>query len=223
MEKMYRIGTRKSSLALKQVEEILKALRNFCPDFSAKIIGMDTYGDKDRNTPISSVEGSDFFTREIDEALLDGNIDFAVHSAKDVPDILRKELKIAAITASIDAGDVLVSPSGLKLHELPFGSSIGTSSKRRKTQLKQYRSDFKIVNLRGTIEERLHCLDETGLGAIVIAAAGLVRLGLEDKITQRIPFDIVQPHPLQGALAIVTRRDNKEIIDLFGRLNTHRG
>ncbi len=214
MERSYRIGTRTSSLALKQVEEALDALKNFYPAIKASIVGIDTYGDKDKNTPVSEMEGSDFFTREIDEALLNGKIDFAVHSAKDLPDSLREGLVIAAITDSIDPYDVLVSKSGLGLDELPYGARIGTSSLRRKRQLKNYRNDLQIVDIRGNIEERLRKLDETGLDAIVIAAAGLIRLGLENRITQRIPSDILQPHPLQGRLAIEARRDDEDIIRL---------
>ena len=214
MERSYKIGTRTSSLALKQVEEVLGALKKFYPAVRISIVGIDTYGDKDKTTPVSKIEGSDFFTREIDEALLNGKIDFAVHSAKDLADNLREGLVIAAITDSIDPYDVLVSKSGLGLDELPYGARIGTSSLRRKRQLKNYRNDLQIVDIRGNIEERLRKLDETGLDAIVIAAAGLIRLGLENRITQRIPSDILQPHPLQGRLAIEARRDDEDIIRL---------
>ena len=214
MERSYKIGTRTSSLALKQVEEVLGALKNFYPAIKASIVGIDTYGDKDKTTPVSRIEGSDFFTREIDEALLKGKIDLAVHSAKDLADDLREGLVIAAITDSIDPYDVLVSKSGLRLDELPYGARIGTSSLRRKSQLKNYRKDLQIVDIRGNIEERLRKLDETDLDAIVIAAAGLIRLGLENRITQRIPSDILRPHPLQGRLATEARRDDEDIIRL---------
>jgi hydroxymethylbilane synthase len=215
MEQTYRVGTRTSPLALNQVEEVIGALKKFYPDIKVEIVGIDTYGDKDRNTPISEIEGSDFFTREIDEALLRGEIDFAVHSAKDLPDSLREGLFIGAVTASVDPYDVLVAKSGLKLEELPYGAKIATSSLRRKTQLKRYRNDFRIVDIRGNIEERLKNLDNSDLEAIVIAAAGLVRLGLAHRITQRIPFDILMPHPLQGALAIVTRAEDLQLLNLL--------
>lgn len=222
MERTCRIGTRRSPLALKQAEELLCALKAFYPDINAEIAGIDTYGDKDRTTPIPEIEGTDFFTKEIDEALLKSEIDFAVHSAKDLPDNLREGLIIAAITASVDPYDVLVSKSGLKLNQLPYGAKIGTSSIRRKEQLKKFRSDFQIVNIRGNIEERLKLLDASDLAAIVIAAAGLIRLDLENRITQRIPFEILKPHPLQGALTIVTRENDKEIIGLFSKLDTRK-
>jgi len=210
MAKTYRIGIRTSPLALRQVEEILRVLRKFYPDFEAEIIGIDTYGDKDKATPISQIEGTDFFTREIDEALLKDKVDFAVHSAKDLPDTLKKGLVIAALSKSLDPYDALVSKNGLKLAELPQGARIGTSSFRRKTQLSRYRDDFDIVDIRGNIEERLEKLDNGNLEGIVIAVCALVRLGLENRITQRIPFEVLKPHPLQGALAIVTRAEDSK-------------
>src|SRR4030043_943892 len=131
MGTLYRIGTRSSPLALKQVEEVLNALRQFYPAIKTEVVPIDTYGDIDKNTPVSNVEGSDFFTKEIDEALLRGEIDFAVHSAKDLPDSLRKGLITAAITKGVETHDVLISKGGLRLDELPRGAKIGTSSMRR--------------------------------------------------------------------------------------------
>lgn len=219
MAKTCRIGTRTSPLALRQVEEILQTSRKAHLDFKAEIVGIDTYGDKDKITPISQIEGTDFFTREIDDALLKRKIDFAVHSAKDLPDVLREGLVIAAQTKSIDPYDALVSKNNLKLTELFRGARIGTSSIRRKTQLSRYRDDFDIVDIRGNIEERLEKLDNGNLDGIVIAACGLVRLGLEKRITERIPFEIIKPHPLQGALAIVAHSDSTELIKLLSILD----
>ena len=112
MERTYRVGTRTSPLALKQVEEVFGMLKKVYPDIKLEVIGIDTYGDKDKVTPVSDIEGTDFFTREIDEALLRDEIDFSVHSAKDLADVLKKGLTIAAITDSIDPYDALVSKSG---------------------------------------------------------------------------------------------------------------
>jgi hydroxymethylbilane synthase len=232
MGKIYRVGTRKSPLALKQVEEALNILKRFYPFVAVEIIGIQTYGDRDKTTPISDIEGSDFFTKEIDEALLKGDADFAVHSAKDLPDNLREGLFIAAITDSIDLYDVLVSKTGLELSELPYGAKIGTSSLRRKKALKRFRSDFQIVDIRGNIEERLRILDNSTVpdiqhavqqpDAIVIAAAGLLRLGLGHRITERIPFSILKPHPLQGALAVLAREDNKDLIEFLSVLDSRK-
>lgn len=201
----FRVGTRKSPLALKQVDEVMDNLRQLYHDREAEVITIDTYGDNDNTTPISDIEGTDFFTREIDNALLRNEIDVAVHSAKDLPDELTRGLKIEFTTESIDPYDCLVSKSGLKLDELPKGAKIGTSSLRRKTQLKEYRSDFEIIDIRGNIGERLEKLDNSDLDAIVIAKAGLIRIGLEHRMTQKIPFEILRPHPLQGSLAVVTK------------------
>lgn len=219
MRKKYRIGTRTSPLALKQVEEVLCSLKEEYPSIKTEIAKIETYGDKDKNTPISDIEGTDFFTREIDDSLLKGEIDFSVHSAKDLPDNLRGGLSIAAITASIDPYDVLVSKSGLTLAKLPGGAKVGTSSMRRKAQLREYRNDFEIVDIRGNIEERLYKLDNSDLDAIVTAAAGLLRLGLENRITQRIPFEILRPHPLQGALAIIIREHDSNLRKILSAID----
>lgn len=215
-----RVGSRKSPLALRQVEEVVGYLRESGIKTNIEVVGIDTFGDKDKITPISDIEGSDFFTREIEEALLRGDIDFAVHSAKDLPDILPCGLCIAAITPPIDSYDALVSKNKLSLEELPIKARIGVSSSRRKTQLKSYREDFEIVDIRGNIEERLRKFDESELDAIVIAACALKRLGLESRITQRIPFEILKPHPLQGSLAIEVRQDDLELSDLFSKIDT---
>jgi hydroxymethylbilane synthase len=239
MAEYYKVGTRTSPLALKQAEEVLAGLRKFYPehpkgwaplsrnpafrlfpDFRAEIVGIDTYGDKDKTTPISRMEGTDFFTREIDNALLAGAVDFAVHSAKDLPDKLKKGLTIAALTKSADPYDALVSKSGLTLDKLPIKAKIGTSSLRRKKGLKEYRGDFQLVDIRGNIEERLEILDNSGLDAIVIASAGLVRLGLEHRIAQRIPFEIITPHRLQGVLALTVREEDSELIEFLSVMDS---
>ncbi|MBU2495561.1 MAG: hydroxymethylbilane synthase [Candidatus Omnitrophota bacterium] len=203
--KVYRIGARRSPLALKQVEEVIQTLKKTYPDVQFEVVGIETDGDLDKTTPLSLVEGSDFFTRQIDEALLAGEIDFAVHSAKDLPDRLRDGLSIVAVTVSLDPYDCLVSKRGLNLSSLTPGASIGASSRRRKEGLKKYRPDFQLKDIRGNIEERLEKLEQVEFDAIVIAACGLMRLGLENRITERIPFEILPPHPLQGCLAVVTR------------------
>jgi hydroxymethylbilane synthase len=217
--RIFRIGTRTSPLALRQVNEVLRVLKKFSPEFEYEIVGIDTYGDKDMITPISDIEGTDFFTREIEEALLKKDIDFAVHSAKDLPDEIPKGLHIAAITKSIDPYDALVSKRNLNIDQLRKGTKIGASSQRRKVQLKKYRDDFQIIDIRGNIEKRLKKLDNDGLDAIIVAACALVRLGLQGRIAQRVPFRILTPHPLQGSLAIETRENNKELIELLKLLN----
>lgn len=220
IHKVLRIGTRRSPLALKQVEEVLGYLRRFELSIETEIIGIDTFGDKDKITPISDIEGTDFFTREIEEALFRGEIDFAVHSAKDLPDKIPDGLCIAAITKSIDPFDALVAKDNLKINQLRPGARIGASSERRKLQLKKYRKDFQILHIRGTIQERLKKLDNGELDAVIIAACALMRLGLEERISQRIPFEILKPHPLQGSLAVEIRQDNTDLIRLLSKIDT---
>ncbi|OGW82705.1 MAG: hydroxymethylbilane synthase [Omnitrophica bacterium RIFCSPLOWO2_01_FULL_45_10] len=236
----YKVGIRRSILALRQFEEALSDLRKFYPRIEAEPVRIETYGDRDRRTPISDIEGSDFFTREIEESLLKGEIDFAVHSAKDLPDRIPDGLQVAAITGSIDPYDALVSKGNLKIDELATGARIGTSSARRKSQLKSYRPDFNVVDIRGNIDERLKLLDNNdirhsakqseaspkgtkydirNIDAIVISSCALVRLGLEKRITQRLPFEIVKPHPLQGSLALEARKINRDIINLVSVLD----
>ena len=219
MKKILRVGTRTSPLALAQVREIAQALKAVAPAMELEIVSMDTMGDKDKKTPISGMEGTDFFTREIDEALLDKRIDFAIHSAKDLPDVIPAGIVIAATTRSVDPYDVLVSKDHLKLCDLPKGARVGTSSERRKDQLKAYRSDLKLVDIRGTMGERLEKLVSEDLDAIVIAGAGLIRLGLGGRITERISLDVLKPHPLQGSLAVAVRAGDKELRQLFSKLD----
>ena len=218
----FRVGTRTSPLALRQVDEVSGYLRKFYPDIEIEVVGIDTYGDKDRITPISDIEGTDFFTREIDIALLRGEIDFSVHSAKDLPDRIPSGLYIAAITESIDYYDALVSKNNLILEQLSYGARIGVSSQRRRMQLEAYRNDFQIADIRGNIQERLKILTETDLDALVIAACALLRLGLGHRITQKIPFEILKPHPLQGALAVVTRKEDSDLIKLIANIDTRK-
>ncbi|MFH1283827.1 MAG: hydroxymethylbilane synthase [bacterium] len=227
METKFKIGTRTSPLALAQVREIKQALFKRYPEISFEVHGFDTYGDKDKKTPISEIEGTDFFTREIDSALINHDIDLAIHSAKDLADHISEELVVAAITDSIDPYDVLVSRDNIDIDHLPYGARVGTSSNRRKKQIAAYRKDLVIINIRGNIEERLQFLEENvsnskSVDALVLAAAGLVRLGLEHCITQRLPFDIVKPHHLQGCLTVVVRKKDKELIKMLSVLGLDR-
>ncbi|MCK4422599.1 MAG: hydroxymethylbilane synthase [Candidatus Omnitrophica bacterium] len=217
-KRIFKIGARSSPLALKQIEEIIPLLKKVHPEFVFNLVRIDTAGDKDKVTPLEKLEGTDFFTREIEQALLREKIDLAVHSAKDMPDVLPEGLEIAVILKSIDPYDVLVSKGNLKLDELPSGAKIGTSSLRRKIQLKSFRRDFQIVDIRGNIEERLSKLNESDLDAIVLAAAGLIRLSLEHRITQKLSFDILCPHSLQGCLAIEIRSSDTKMKSLISRL-----
>jgi len=219
MHKTILLGTRPSPLAVKQAEEI----RRLLPSARFEIVLLKTRGDEDKVTPISAVEETDFFTREIEEALSAGRIDAAVHSAKDLEEKMPSHLTIAAITASLSPYECLVSRGNKKLDELENGAIIGTSSRKRKEALIRYRPDFKVRNIRGTIEERLNQLDEGRFDAVIMAHAALVRLDYESRIAQIIPPEIIEPHPLQGALAIQVRGEDTELIRLFSQINAHEG
>lgn len=215
MDKIIRIGTRPSLLALRQVEEI----RRLLPGVALEVVTIETSGDRDKLTPLAETEGSDFFTHEIEQALLDFCIDAAVHSAKDLEEIIPDGLVIAAITGSISPYECLVSRNNLKLDQLAFESRIGTSSKKRKEALVKYRSDFLIKGLRGTIDERLQQLDRGDFDAIIVAHAALIRLGYTGRISQIIPAEIIQPHPLQGRLAVQVREDRVDLLEIFRRID----
>jgi len=215
MERVYRIGTRPSNLAIRQVEEINEKLKKLNINIKYEIVRIETKGDIDKKTPLSLVEGTDFFTDRIEEKLLNGEIDFAVHSAKDLPDRIKGGLLIVAITESLDPYDAFISRNGKKLAELPYKAKIGTSSESRKRQLKNFRNDFEIVDIRGNIEERISLIERLGLYGIVVAKCALIRLCLENLITETIPFEIIKPHPFQGSLAVEIRERDNELIDIF--------
>jgi len=198
------IGTRGSRLALAQVREVVEKLG--VKEIAIKIY--NTSGDLDKVTPIEKVEGTDFFTDKIEQALLGHEIDLAVHSAKDLPETIPEGLAIAVITRSIDPSDILVSRGNFKLGELPQGARVGTSSGRRKKQLLQVRPDLEVADLRGNLDERLEKLDRGEYDAIVVAAAGLIRLGLAERITERLPFETAKG---QGALALEIRKEDQEL------------
>lgn len=200
---MLRAGTRPSPLAIKQVDELKKIF----PWVNFEMVVISTIGDKDKITPLAKIEGGDFFTKEIDEALLNGKIDIALHSSKDLPDKLNDALKVVLETKSISPFDVLVSRGKLKLSELPRASRVGTSSQRRKDQLRALRQDLVLVDVRGNIGERLGLIDARKIDALVVAQAALIRLELEHIISEVFNEGNFIAHPKQGSLAIVTRED----------------
>jgi len=190
---------------------------------SYEIVGLDTPGDLDKETAISEVEGSDFFTKDLDEALRDGRIDCAVHSAKDLPDEIPGRLEVAVMTPSLESADALVSKNHLKFFELPADSRIGVSSGRRKEQVKRLRPDLRILDIRGTIEERLKKLDTGEYDAVIIAAVALLRLGLEKRVTEKLDKNIFTPHSLQGRLAVLVRKGDllKKIFSILAEEIVH--
>jgi len=210
-----RIGTRPSPLAIRQVEEV----QGLLPFLDLEIVVIYTRGDIDKTTPLSGTEGSDFFTRQIEEALLEGRIDAAVHSAKDMEDKMPEGLMIAAMTSSVSPYDCLVSRNKQGLGSLPPGSKVGTSSRKRKEAILRYRNDLTVKDIRGDIDERLMQLDKGDFDAIIMAYAGLIRLGRENRITEVLQPEIIEPHPLQGRLAVQIKRERKDLLEIFRKID----
>ena len=186
-------------------------------DIDIRIIA--TSGDIIQDVPLAKIGGKGLFVKEIEEALLANEIDLAVHSMKDVPMELPTELGISVITKRENPLDALISKNGEKLADLPQGATIGTSSLRRSSQLLKYRDDFKIHPLRGNVDTRLRKVEEGKYDAILLASAGLNRLGWANRITEEISHDILLPAMGQGALGIETRLDDTKIYDFISTLN----
>lgn len=221
MRKKVVIGSRGSRLALAQAEMIKERLMKEFQDLEFEIKVVVTTGDKDL---VSNWNNSDkslksFFTKEIELELLEGKIDIAVHSMKDMPIISPKGLICGAVPEREDNRDVLVSKSGKKLLELPKNSVIGTSSLRRTTALKNLRDDFEIKQLRGNIHTRLEKLKNGEYDAIILAAAGLKRVGLESVIDEYLDYDMMMPAPAQGALYIQCRENDNFIIEILQKIH----
>jgi hydroxymethylbilane synthase len=203
-----RIGSRGSKLALWQAEHVAGLLRRTDPGLEISIEVITTTGDRMRDAPLAKIGGKGLFTKEIEQALMDGRIDLAVHSLKDLPTSLPDGLALGSVLSRHDPSDALVSPSGRRFHELPEGARIGTSSLRREAQLKHVRPDLVIESLRGNVPTRVEKTESEGLDAAVLARAGLERLGLAGKITEVLPAELVLPAPGQGALGIELREDD---------------
>ena len=215
------IGSRGSKLALWQAEQTRKSLQALNPQLDVHIEIIKTTGDV-KNDPLSVIGGKGVFTKELEDALLDGRIDIAVHSLKDLPTILPDRLSIAAICRREDARDALVLRTGLQngsLLHLPQGAVVGTSSPRRLAQLKALRRDVVVKDLRGNVDTRIRKLDEGQYDAVILASAGLVRLGLQDRISARIAVNEMLPAVGQGAIAIETRSDNEFAVYSASRLD----
>lgn len=213
------IGTRQSLLALWQSNYIAGRLREEYPGCAVTLKKIVTKGDRILDVPLAKIGDKGLFTKEIEQELLDGTIDLAVHSLKDMPTVLPQGLCLTAITERANAGDAFVSNKYNSIEEMPEGSVLGTSSLRRRAQFLAKRPDLKIVDLRGNVDTRLKKLDEGQMDAIILAAAGLTRLGHEDRIKQIIPQDYCLPAVGQGALAIECRSDNFQVRQMLDFLN----
>ena len=207
-KKTVKIGTRGSRLALWQAEWVKAELESKWPHITVELVKIKTTGDKILDSPLAKIGGKGLFVKEIEEALLSGRVDLAVHSMKDVPTVLPEGLHLKAITRREDPRDVLVSKDGITLEELPEGAHIGTSSLRRQCQLWHVRRDLRISTLRGNLDTRLRKLHEGLYDAIILAGAGMKRLGFEEHITEYLPEGVMLPAIGQGALGIETRVDD---------------
>ena len=204
------IGSRGSPLALWQANWVKDLLLKQHPDLTVDIKIIKTSGDKIQDVPLAKIGGKGLFVKEIEESLLKRDVDFAVHSMKDMPINFPINLCIACVAKRENPFDALISRNDIKLAALPKGAKIGTGSLRRISQLLNYRPDFKLIPLRGNLETRLKKLDTEGLDAIILAAAGLIRLGWDNRITEIIPPDILLPAMGQGAVGIEARKNDVE-------------
>lgn len=208
-----RIGTRASALALWQarhVEGLIRALKGAPP---VELVPITTTGDLRSDVPLWAVRGRAFFTKELDRALLEHRIDIAVHSLKDLPTALEPGLALAAVLTREDPRDALVSSTGASLAQLPPGARVGTSSLRRRAFLTRARRDLALLELRGNVPTRLERVERGDYDAVILAAAGLKRLGLEHRITQHLAADEFPPAVSQGAIGICTRADDRHAAD----------
>lgn len=214
-----RIATRKSPLALWQAEFVKQKLKYFYPELDIELLGLTTEGDRHIASTLSKAGGKSLFVKELEQALLDGRADIAVHSMKDVPMDFPQGLILAAICERQDPRDVFVSNSYQSLDLLPHGAVIGTSSLRRQCQLLALRPDLKVLPLRGNVNTRLRKLDDGEFDAIVLAAAGLLRLNIGERISSYLALDQCLPAAGQGALGIECREADKDIYQLVSVLN----
>ena len=213
------IGTRSSKLALWQADYVMDCLQKKYPELHVEKKLMTTKGDKILDAPLAKIGGKGLFTKELEQDMLAGGIDIAVHSLKDMPTEVPDGLIITAITKRYDPGDAFVSNKVKSLAELPQGAVVGTSSLRRKAQLLHARPDLVVKDLRGNVNTRLRKLDAGEYDAAVLAVAGLKRLGFGDRITEVLPKSMILPAVGQGALAIEAREDDAETRELVAFLN----
>lgn len=200
-----RLGTRGSHLAMWQANHVADRLRPVIAPRAVELVIIETHGDRDQATALAAMGGFGVFTKAIQNALLDGRADLAVHSLKDLPTIPEPGLELVAVPPRGPTGDAFVSHKHRRFDDLPEGATVGTSSLRRRAQLANHRRDLKLIDLRGNVETRLRKLVEQDLDAIILAEAGLVRLGLADRITEVLDSSWMLPAVGQGAIGVECR------------------
>ncbi|MDG2353309.1 MAG: hydroxymethylbilane synthase [Gammaproteobacteria bacterium] len=218
MNKTLRIATRKSPLALWQAEHVKARLEHHHPGLKVELVKMTTKGDQILNSPLSKIGGKGLFIKELEQGMLAGDADIAVHSMKDVPYEVPAGFELGAILKRENPFDAFVSNNFNSIDDLPQGAKVGTCSMRRIVQLKDRRPDLEILDLRGNVNTRLKKLDDGEFDAIILACAGLIRLEFEDRIKQQISAEQSLPAVGQGAVGIEIRENDQEILDLIAPL-----
>ncbi|HQH42713.1 MAG TPA: hydroxymethylbilane synthase [Syntrophorhabdaceae bacterium] len=218
MKKKWIIGTRGSGLALKQTGIVVERLKALYPHIEIEVKTIKTKGDTIWDRPLHLVGGKGLFVKEIEDAMVKGQIDMAVHSVKDMPTEMADGLTIGAILEREDPRDVFISHTYNGINELKPKATIGTSSLRRRSQLINIKRDINIVDIRGNVDTRIRKIAERQLDGIILAYAGVKRMGLQDKIKEILPVDVMVPPAGQGAIGIETK-DNKDILELLRPLN----
>jgi hydroxymethylbilane synthase len=216
---LIRIATRKSPLALWQAEHVRARLQTAHPGLIVELLTMSTQGDKILDTPLAKVGGKGLFVKELEQSLLDGRADIAVHSMKDVPVELPPGLHLPVILEREEPRDAFVSNLYASFSELPQGARVGTSSLRRQVQLLRHRPDLKILDLRGNVGTRLQKLDDGHFDAIILASAGLIRLEMAERITEMLATELCLPAIGQGAVGVECRSDDSHVNELLLALN----
>lgn len=212
-----RIAARRSKLALWQASFIKGELRRAHPGLAIELVGISTAGDRWLNAPLSEVGGKGLFINELEAALARGDADLAVHSMKDVPALMNEEFAMPVIGYRQDVRDAWISPKG-GLQAMPSGAAVGTSSLRRQAQILALRPDLRVLPLRGNVDTRLAKLEAGDVDAVMLAMAGLVRLGWADQVTEALPPSLFLPAPGQGALGVECRADDGQALDLLAPL-----
>lgn len=219
MIKTIKVGSRMSQLAMWQTQHVVEILQKKWSQYKFEIIPIKTKGDKILDVALAKIGDKGLFTKELEIAILNGDVDFAVHSMKDLPTVVPDGLKIAALTKRHDPRDVLISKNNFTFRELPEGASIGTSSLRRRAQILNIRPDLKIVDLRGNLNTRLNRLASDDYDAIILAAAGVERLGWQERITEKLDYSICLPAVGQGSIGIEIRNNDQEILNIVTEAN----
>ena len=218
MTKVLLVGTRGSKLALAQTQIVINSLREINKSCDYEILSIRTKGDLDNTKPLFYLDRKGIFEKEINESVVKGDVDFAIHSLKDLPAVIHPDLTIASIPKRESVNDVLISKKKRRLDQIPSGSTIGTSSLRRAIQIISLRKDFNVIPIRGNIDTRIEKALKGDYDAIVLAEAGLKRLGKEEYISEIFDTKRFLPAPGQGALAIVCKKSNRKLVNFLKKI-----